>query len=68
MEICNNYKDSKTSDEATVKFEGLRFSWHSFSIIIGIDLEKINHWLAFWNSLVGEFCSISTWVCNPFVS
>jgi hypothetical protein len=27
----------------------LKSWWHLFNIIIGIDLEKINHWLAFWH-------------------
>jgi hypothetical protein len=49
MYICNHYKNAKTFDEAIAKFEVLRSWWHSFSIVIGIDLEKINYWLAFWH-------------------
>lgn len=51
MEICNHYKNSKTFDEATAKFEVLRSWWLSFNIVIGTNLEKINHWLAFWHFL-----------------
>jgi hypothetical protein len=39
----------KHFDETNAKFEVLRSWWHSFSIVIGIHLEKINHWLAFWH-------------------
>jgi hypothetical protein len=31
------------------QLKNLRSWWHSFSIVIGIDLEKINNWLAFWH-------------------
>jgi hypothetical protein len=49
MEICNNYKDSKTFVETNVNYEVVRSWWHSFGIVLGHDLEELNHWLSFWH-------------------
>jgi hypothetical protein len=46
MEICNNYKSSKTLDEANANFEVVRSWWHSFGIGSRKDLEDLNYWLS----------------------
>jgi hypothetical protein len=43
MEFCNNYKNSKTFDEANANFEVLRSWWHSIGVATRTHLEKLNH-------------------------
>jgi hypothetical protein len=49
MELCKNYKKSKTLAKANAKFEVIRSWWHSFCESLSIDLEELNHWLSFWH-------------------
>lgn len=42
MEICNNYKSSKTIDETNANFEVIRSWWHSFGIGSRTHLEDLN--------------------------
>jgi len=39
MEICNNYKNSKTLDETNVDFEVLRSWWHLTNVATRTHLE-----------------------------
>jgi hypothetical protein len=43
MEICKNYKNSKTFDEANANFEVIRSWWHSFGATSRNNLEEFNH-------------------------
>jgi len=47
MEIGDNYKNSKTLDEANANFEVIKSWWHSFGATLGNDLEELNHRLSF---------------------
>jgi hypothetical protein len=47
MEICKNYKNSKTLVKTNANFEVIRYWWHSSSATSGSDLEEFNHWLSF---------------------
>lgn len=49
MEICNNYKNSKTLDETNVNFEVVKSWWHLADVAIRTYLEEFKNWLTFWH-------------------
>ncbi len=49
MEICNDYKNSKTLDEINANFEVVKSWWHSTNVAIRTYLKEFKNWLTFWH-------------------
>jgi hypothetical protein len=43
MEICNNFKNSKTLDDTNANFEVVKSWWHSTDVAIRTYLEKFKN-------------------------
>jgi hypothetical protein len=55
MEICNNYKNSKITNEVNTNFEVVKPWWHSSRITSRTNLEDLNHWLSFWHFYIHQW-------------
>ena len=62
--LCKQYKDSKSMDQAEVRYLAIRSWWLSSGAVVEEALHHLDHWLAFWHFRYHQWGGFMDMVCD----